>query len=129
MRALIVDDSRLARNILVSIVFQTGITQADQATDGVEAVEMASRCDYDIIFMDWNMPNMKGIDAVKAIRGLGKKTPIMMVTALADPAQINEAIKAGVNNYLLKPFKPEKAAAKIEETLALFCPEKKAEIA
>ncbi|MEW6235375.1 MAG: response regulator [Candidatus Omnitrophota bacterium] len=129
MRALIVDDSRLARNVLISVVFKAGITQADQATDGIEAVEMASRNNYDIIFMDWNMPNMKGIDAVKAIRELDKKTPIMMVTALADPAQINEALKAGVNNYLLKPFKPEKAAAKIEETLALFSQTKKAEIA
>ncbi len=121
MKALIADDSNLARVVLINAAKQAGFDQFDQAQDGLEAIELIKHSHYDVIFMDWNMPNMQGIDAVRAIRAMGKTMPIIMVTGLADQMHVNEAIEAGVNNYLIKPFKPETAINKIGETLAACC--------
>ena len=64
------------------------------------------------------MPNMLGIDAVKAIRERGVKTPIIMVTAEAEKGCVVEAPKAGTNNYVIKPFQPDSIITKIQDTLA-----------
>lgn len=121
MKALIADDSNLARVVLINAAKQAGFDQFDQAQDGLEAIERIKHNHYDVVFMDWNMPNMQGIDAVRAIRAMGKTMPIIMVTGLADQMHVNEAIAAGVNNYLIKPFKPETAITKIEETITACC--------
>jgi two-component system, chemotaxis family, chemotaxis protein CheY len=68
--------------------------------------------------MDWNMPEMAGIDAVKAIRGKGSKTPIVMVTTEAEKRRVIEAIQAGINDYLVKPFTPDQLSAKVQKFLA-----------
>ena len=67
--------------------------------------------------MDWNMPNMLGIDAVKAIRANGKTMPIVMVTTEAEKSRVIEALKAGANNYIIKPFQPPAILSKIKEVL------------
>jgi CheY-like chemotaxis protein len=117
MKALVVDDSALARNIIASTLEEVGITEVDLAKDGTESIELVQSNRYDIIFMDWNMPVMQGIEAVKEIRHQGITTPIIMVTGLGDEFHVKEAIGAGVNNYLIKPFKAETAIEKIKETL------------
>lgn len=119
MKALITDDSALARNLLQLALIQAGISDIDHACDGQESVAMAERNHYDIIFMDWNMPNMLGIDAVHEIRRLNPSVPIIMVTGLADELHIREAIQAGVNDYLIKPFRKEQAVSKIQSFLAV----------
>ena len=68
--------------------------------------------------MDWNMPNMLGIDAVKAIRANGDSTPIIMVTTEAEKSRVLDALKAGANNYIIKPFEPTTIVQKIQEVLA-----------
>ncbi len=73
--------------------------------------------DYDLVLMDWSMPDMLGIDAVKEIRANGKQMPIMMVTTQGEKRCVIEALKAGANNFMIKPFKPEEIQAKIKETL------------
>jgi len=119
MRALITDDSALARNLLQLALTQIGITEIDYAYDGQESVSMAIQNNYDIIFMDWNMPNMLGIDAVSEIRRNNSTVPIVMVTGLADEIHIREAIKAGVNDYLIKPYKRDQAIQKIQALLTV----------
>ncbi len=114
---MVVDDSTLARKMVVSALTQLGITEVDEAKDGVEAVEMVNQADYGLILVDWNMPRMLGIDAVKQIRNMGKTMPIIMVTSLSDVHHVKEAVQAGVNNYLIKPFRPEEAVKKIKETI------------
>jgi two-component system chemotaxis response regulator CheY len=64
------------------------------------------------------MPNVDGISFVKQYRARGRKTPIVMVTTEAEKARVIEAIKAGVNNYVVKPFTPESLSARIQETMA-----------
>ena len=118
MKALVVDDSAVMRKVMIGALARAGITEVDQAADGKEAVEMTSGADFGLILMDWNMPNMLGIDAVKAIRGQGKTVPIIMVTTEAEKARVIEALKAGANNYIIKPFEPAAIVTKIQETMA-----------
>jgi two-component system chemotaxis response regulator CheY len=117
MRALVVDDSAVMRKVLIGALSRAGITKVDQAADGVEAVEAATGMDYNVILMDWNMPNMLGIDALKTIRANGKSTPVIMVTTEAEKRRVVEAIQAGAQNYVVKPFTPEGIVEKILTTI------------
>ena len=118
MKALVVDDSAVMRKILIGALTRAKITEVDQACDGQEAVTAVQSADYAVILMDWNMPNMLGIDAVRAIRALGKTAPIIMVTTEAEKSRVIDALKAGANNYIIKPFEPATIVAKIQEVLA-----------
>jgi two-component system chemotaxis response regulator CheY len=118
MKALVVDDSGVMRKILIDVLGKAGITDVAQAADGAEAVKAATAEDFGLILMDWNMPNMLGIDALKAIRATGKSTPVIMVTTEAEKSRVLEAIKAGANNYIIKPFVPSTIMAKIQDVLA-----------
>lgn len=123
MKALIVDDSALARRTIMQALKQVGFDEFEEAADGTEAVDMVSKAAYQVIMMDWNMPQMDGIEAVRLIREQDAKTPIIMCTGLGDEHHVKEAIKMGVNNFIVKPFRPEKAAGIIQDTLNL-CSEK-----
>jgi two-component system chemotaxis response regulator CheY len=122
-KVLIVDDSAVMRKVIMSALETKLSVTADnvsQAADGVEAVEKAkSQPDLDIILMDWNMPNKLGIDAVRDIRQLGIKTPIIMVTTEGEKMNVVTAIQAGANNYVIKPFNAEDLCAKISQCLAV----------
>jgi two-component system, chemotaxis family, chemotaxis protein CheY len=118
MKALIVDDSAVMRKVLIGALARANITDIDQAADGAEAVAATQAAEYDLVLMDWNMPNMLGIDAVKAIRANGKKMPIIMVTTEAEKTRVIDALKAGASNYVIKPFEPATIVTKIQEVLA-----------
>lgn len=117
MKALVVDDSAVMRKVLIGALSRANITEVDQAADGVEAVAAVDTKDYDLVLMDWNMPNMLGIDAVKGIRAKGKTMPIIMVTTEAEKSRVIDALKAGANNYVIKPFEPQTIVSKIQEVL------------
>jgi len=112
MKALVVDDSLTIRRIVIKALGIVGITDATEAGDGMEAVKAATTTDFDLILLDWNMPKMSGIDALRALRQAGKKTPVIMVTTEAEKSRVIEAIKTGANDYLIKPFSPDQLAAK-----------------
>ena len=118
MKTLVVDDSAVMRKVLIGALSRAEITDVDQAADGAEAVAAAGKNDYGLVLMDWNMPNMLGIDAVRGIRALGKTMPIIMVTTEAEKSRIIDAIKAGANNYIIKPFEPGTIVSKIQDALA-----------
>lgn len=107
MRVLIIDDSKTMRSIIKGVLTTMGIADTEEAGDGSEALVKADSFYPDIILCDWNMPNMNGLTFVKHFRGRGSKTPIIMVTTEAEKPRVLEAIKAGVNNYAVKPFTPE----------------------
>jgi len=117
MKALVVDDSMVMRKVLIGAVGRVGITAVDQAADGMEAVALCGENSYDIILMDWNMPNMLGIDALKQIRANGIATPVIMVTTEAEKSRVVEALRAGANNYVIKPFEPQVIVEKISGCL------------
>jgi len=117
MKALVVDDSAVMRKVLIGALSRANINDVDQAADGQEAVTAVQGNDYGLILMDWNMPNMLGIAAVKEIRAAGKTMPIIMVTTEAEKTRVIEALKAGANNYIIKPFEPATIVSKIQEVI------------
>jgi two-component system chemotaxis response regulator CheY len=117
MKILLVDDSRTIRNVQKGVLAQLGYTDIEEACDGLDALTKVGSVNPDLMLVDWNMPNMDGLTFVKKYRASGGKAPIMMVTTESEKVRVIEAIKAGVNNYLIKPFSPELLSQRIKETL------------
>ena len=117
MKVLLVDDSKTMRNIQKSILTQLGVTEIEEACDGLDALSKVAGFGPDLILLDWNMPNMDGLTFIKEYRSGGAKTPVIMVTTEGEKARVIEAIKPGVNNYVIKPFTPEVLSQRIKETL------------
>lgn len=118
MKILLVDDSRTIRNIQKIVLGQLGHSDVVEAADGVEALAQIAAQRPDLVLIDWNMPNMDGITLVRKIRESDKKLPLIMCTTEAEKSRVIEAIKAGVNGYLVKPFASETLAEKINATMA-----------
>ena len=118
MKVLLVDDSKTMRNIQKSILTQLGVTELEEACDGLDALSKVNSFSPDLILLDWNMPNMDGLTFIKEYRGSGATTPVIMVTTEGEKSRVIEAIKAGVNNYVIKPFTPEVLNQRIKETLS-----------
>ena len=118
MKFLLVDDSRTMRNIWKKVIAGLENSEIVEAGDGVEGLNaIKENGPVDIMLVDWNMPNMDGLTMVKKVRETDKSTPIIMVTTEAEKPRIIEAIKAGVNNYVVKPFTPDALLGKIDETI------------
>ena len=137
-RILIVEDNIINQKVAVGMLDKYGITP-DIACDGKEAVEFVKKNNYDLIFMDLQMPNMNGYEATKAIRSFTdiakKKTIIIAMTAQAYKKDAEMSIAAGMNDYLTKPIKvdelfnalkkwiPEKYTLQRENKIKAFCKE------
>ncbi len=106
MKVLIVDDFATVRRILRNILKQIGFTNISEADDGKTALKALQKEKFDLILCDWNMPEMPGIDLLNAVKSDDalKDIPFVMVTAEAQKDNIIEAIKTGVNSYIVKPF-------------------------
>ena len=108
MKILVVDDfstmRRIVRNLLVELGFSNPLIQ--EADDGENALVLLRSQPFDLVVTDWNMPNMTGIDLLRAIRAEDalKGLPVLMVTAENNRDQIIAAAQAGVNGYIVKPF-------------------------
>jgi len=118
MKILLVDDSKIMRNIQQRVLTALGETQFSEANDGAEAMNLTRSNQYDLILADWNMPNMDGITFLRNFRTTDKKTPLIMVTTEVEKSRVLDAIKAGANNYVVKPFTPETLMDKVKQTLA-----------
>lgn len=118
MNIMLVDDSRTIRNIQKKTLGQLGHTDIVEAEDGVQAFAKFNETAPDLILVDWNMPNMNGLTLVQKIREINKTIPLIMCTTEAEKARVLEALKAGVNNYIVKPFTAESLGEKIEQTMA-----------
>ena len=118
MKILLVDDSRTIRNIQKKALAGMGMTDVVEAADGLEALACIKAQRPDLILVDWNMPNMDGITLVRKVRESDKALPMIMVTTEAEKGRVVEALKAGVNNYVVKPFTAETLGEKIKQTMA-----------
>ena len=119
MKILIVDDSSTMRRIIGNVVQQLGVAKDDfdEAEDGVVAWKLLSENTYDVILTDWNMPNMNGLQLVQKIRGEGsthRGAPIIMITTEGGKGEVITALKAGVNNYIVKPFNADVLKEKLD---------------
>jgi len=118
VKILLVDDSRTIRSIQKNVLKQLGYTDILEAEDGVQALKIFNETVPDLMLVDWNMPNMDGITLVRKIREINKTVPMMMCTTEAEKSRVLDAVKAGVNNYIVKPFSVESLSEKINQTLA-----------
>jgi two-component system, chemotaxis family, chemotaxis protein CheY len=120
MRILMVDDSRTMRNIQKNVLKVLDDPACTEAGDGMEALTCVAAHPegFDLMLVDWNMPHMDGLTLVKRLREKDKTTPIIMVTTEAEKTRIIEAIKAGVNNYVIKPFTPDSLLERVKQTMA-----------
>ena len=118
MKIMLVDDSRTIRNIQKNVLKQLGHTDVVEAEDGVQALAKFNEETPDLMLVDWNMPNMDGITLVRKIREINQTVPLIMCTTEAEKTRVLEAIKAGVNNYVVKPFTVESLGEKINQTMA-----------
>ena len=117
MKILVVDDFSTMRRIIKNLLRDLGFTNTTEADDGTTALPMLQKGDYDFLVTDWNMPNMQGIDLLKAIRENPdlSSLPVLMVTAESKREQIIEAAQAGVNGYVVKPFTAQTLKEKIDK--------------
>lgn len=117
MIILLVDDSRTIRNIQKNVLKQLGHEEIIEAEDGLQALAKFGEQKPDLLLVDWNMPNMDGITLVRKIRELDAAVPIIMCTTEAEKSRVLEAVKAGVNNYIVKPFSVDSLGEKITQTM------------
>jgi len=117
MKVLIVDDFATMRRILRNILKQIGFTDITEADDGSTALKELKKEKYDLVLCDWNMPEMPGIDLLKALKAEEqfKNIPFVMVTAEAQKDNIIEAVKLGVSSYIVKPFTAETLNEKLNK--------------
>lgn len=114
-RFLIVDDFGTMRRIIRNLLGDLKCPHVDEAEDGVVALRKLRQWDFDFVLSDWNMPNMSGLELLRAIRSDDKlkHLPVLMVTAEAKKENIIEAAQAGASGYVVKPF----TAVTLEEKL------------
>jgi two-component system chemotaxis response regulator CheY len=117
LKILIVDDFATMRKVIRNLLKQGGFENIVEAEDGVAALKVLESQKVDFIISDWNMPNMSGLELLKAVRADEelKEMPFLMVTAEALKDNIVAAVKAGVSNYIVKPFTAEVLNEKIEK--------------
>ncbi len=117
MKVLVVDDFSTMRRIVKNILKQLGFEKIEEAEDGMQAYTKLTTEGFQFVVCDWNMPNMDGIDLLRKVRSNPdlKDLPFLMVTAEAEKHKVIEAIKAGVSNYVVKPFTAEILKEKLEK--------------
>ncbi len=115
MRALVLDDSRAMRTILKGILTEVGfeVQEAPSVHDALAA--LAGGAEFDLALVDWNLPDVEGIEFVRQVRAQRKfdRVRLMMVTTETETAQVASAIRAGANEYIMKPFSKQAVAEKL----------------
>jgi two-component system chemotaxis response regulator CheY len=117
---LVVDDYLSMRRMVKSVLNDLGYSNVTEADDGSTALPLLRDGEFDFLITDWNMPGMPGLDLLKAVRANARlaKLPVLMVTAEAKREQIVEAVQAGVNGYIIKPFTAEVLKEKLAKILS-----------
>ncbi|MBN2581325.1 MAG: response regulator [Pirellulales bacterium] len=119
-RVLVADDSSTMRKIIIRSLNAVGIADANitEAADGQEAIQLFEQTAFDLVLTDWNMPHRTGLEVIEAIRAKNSTVPIVMITTEAEKRRVLDAIRAGVSDYLIKPFEPENLREKLDK----LCP-------
>ena len=122
MKTLIVDDMNTMRKIVKGMFEKLGFKNLKEASDGKPAWELIQEAveegaPFEFIVSDWNMPGMTGIELLRKVRAFEatKKVPFLMVTAEGEKSNVLEAVKAGVSNYVVKPFTPDTLKEKLDK--------------
>jgi two-component system chemotaxis response regulator CheY len=119
IKILVVDDFATMRKVIRNLLKQIGYENVVEAENGQVGLRALKSQKIDFVISDWNMPTMSGLELLKAVRADEElsKTPFLMVTAEALKENVVEAVKAGVNNYIVKPFTAEVLEEKIKKII------------
>lgn len=115
---LVVDDAAFMRMMIKNILTKEGYNVVGEAENGKEAVTLYEKLKPDLVTMDITMPEMDGIEGVKAIRQTDPEARIVMCSAMGQQAMVMEAIQAGAKDFIVKPFQQERILQAIERVLA-----------
>ncbi len=118
MNLLLVDDSATMRALQVSALQAIGHTNIQTASSGDEALDKVGMNPPDLILVDADMPGMDGLSFVEQFRKLDRRTPVIVLTAQNQRSRMIDAMRAGADNYLYKPFTPDLARQRINEVMA-----------
>lgn len=114
-RIMITDDALFMRVTLKNILTQHGLEVVAEASNGREAVELYEQYKPDLVFMDITMPEMDGLEALKAIRAKDPNAKVVMCTAMGQKQTVVEAIQAGAKDFIVKPFQPERIMEAVQK--------------
>ena len=120
IKIMCVDDFSTMRRIIKTLLKQIGYQNILEAEDGAQALHLLKSEAVDFIISDWNMPKMTGLELLRAVRSEDqlKAIPFLMITADSEKEKVIEAIRAGVSNYIVKPFNADILKGKMEEIFA-----------
>jgi len=107
-KILCVDDAAFMRKVIKDTLSKNGYTDLYEAVDGADAVEKYSEIQPDLVIMDITMPNMDGLEALKAIRAKNGNANVVMCSAMGQEAMVIDAIQSGAKDFIVKPFKPDR---------------------
>ncbi len=119
VKILVVDDSSTMRRIIINTLSKIGYPTTVEAEHGIDGLTKLKEGGFGLILTDWNMPEMDGLTFVKTVRGSDtfKGIPIIMITTEAAKTEVVEALKQGVNDYIVKPFTPDALKEKVERVM------------
>ncbi len=114
---LVAEDFPAIREILCDFLSRLGYKKVTQAKDGYEAMELIKQQEFDLMFLDWNMPGLTGIEVLKNVRENPqyRDVPVIMVTIKQETEDMMEATKAGATDYITKPFSIKTIASKMDK--------------
>ena len=107
-KILLVDDAAFMRKMIKDTLSKNGYTELFEAVDGADAVEKFGEIGPDLVIMDITMPNMDGLEALKAMRAKNSSANIVMCSAMGQEAMVIEAIQSGAKDFIVKPFKSDR---------------------
>ncbi len=107
-KILLVDDAAFMRMMIKDTLTKNGYNDLYEASDGAQAVQMFSEINPDLVIMDITMPNMDGLEALKAIKAKAPNAAVVMCSAMGQESMVIEAIKSGAKDFIVKPFKPDR---------------------
>jgi two-component system chemotaxis response regulator CheY len=118
-KVLVVDDSGTMRKIIIRSLNAVGITDIVEAADGIQALAAFQQNCFTLVMTDWNMPNKSGLELTIDIRAMGSSVPIFMVTTEGEKSRVLDAIRAGISDYLIKPFTSDVLQEKLNKFAAV----------
>ena len=107
-KILVVDDAAFMRKVIKDTLSKAGYTDLHEAVDGANAVEQFNALKPDLVLMDITMPNMDGLEALKAIRAADSNANVVMCSAMGQETMVIDAIRSGAKDFIVKPFKGER---------------------
>lgn len=116
-KILLVDDAAFMRKVIKDTLTKAGYTEIFEAVDGADAVQKYSEIHPDLVLMDITMPNMDGLEALKAIRGADSSANVVMCTAMGQESMVMDAVRSGAKDFIVKPFKEDRILKTVNNIL------------